>query len=146
MKFNTAYGYYYPSSVVLGEGACLYLSHCKRYGLEIGTGLLMDVKGKKLWHENTTEQVSRIQATVIVNGMNITETMSPLAKVKAHRLLHLNPLAKVELLYLGGQRTRVLFPYNDEFLERFVNGGERLQDVSRKELNVPLSMLLRKDI
>lgn len=142
MRFETAHGYYGITPAVLGDGYCLFKSTThKGYALEMGTGALINTDGMKLLHENTSEEVSNIYATVIVNGLEIVEAPSVLAKVKAHRLAHLNPDAIVELMY-PQYKTQVMFPYHTEFIERFVNGRETLITKPHRELSVPLTILL----
>lgn len=142
MRFETAYGYYGITPAVLGDGYCLFKSTThKGYAMEIGTGAIIYTEGMELRHENTSEEVSNIYATVLVNGMEIVEAPSVLAKVKAHRLAHLNPDAVVELKY-PQYTTRVMFPHHSEFVDRFINGKEKLITKPNRELSVPLTILL----
>lgn len=142
MKFDAAYGYYAITPKVLGNGYCLFKSPTHEdYAMEIGTGALILTQGMRLIHENSEEEISSIEATVIVDGMDICTGQSVLMKVKAHRLAFLNPDSIVEIVY-PNYTTRVMFPFHDDFKFMFINGGGNLGDVPRRELSVPLSIQL----
>ena len=142
MRFETAHGYYGITPAVFGDGYCLYKSTTHQgYALEIGTGAIIHTEGMKLIHENESEEVSKINAVVCVNGMEIVEAQSILAKVKGHRLAHLHPDAVVELKY-PQYTQRVMFPHHSEFVDKFINGNDKLITQPNTRLSVPLTLLL----
>ena len=141
MKFDTDYAHYGMSRKIIGNGYCLFRSTSHKRAVEIGTGSLINTAGFSFVHENTNQEVSKLKAHVIIDDYDLGVSFGIIAKLKAHRMKFLNPNSKVQIAY-PNYITQVLFPTDEEYIDRFVLGKDNVTTLSQREYSMPLSILL----